>query len=105
MSSAPQLKPKSRRRILQRWGVRLILLGLLISCSTLLYLNQVGLPDFAKSMLQQELAANGLNLEFDRLRWGWQQGLVADQIQLEVTRTNTSATSSPSAPPAGSQST
>lgn len=92
MSSAPQPKTKSRRRMLQRWGIRLVLLGLCLACSTLLYLNQVGLPDFAKSMLQQELAANGLNLEFDRLRWGWQQGLVAEQIQLEVTRTNTQPT-------------
>ncbi len=71
-----------------RWGIRLTLVLALGFLGLLIYLNQVGLPDFAKSLLQNELRANGLNLEFERLRWRLERGLVAEGIQLEMTSTN-----------------
>ena len=81
----PQL-PRRRRWLI--WGVRLLLAGCVGLTGLLLYLNQIGLPDFAKSLLQTELRANGLNLEFERLRWRLERGLVAEGIELEVTSTN-----------------
>lgn len=66
----------------------LVVALLLLMGVPFLYLNQIGLPDFAKSLLQAELQANGLNLEFDRLRWRTQRGLVAEGIQLQTTATN-----------------
>ena len=86
MSNAPKKSPARRRRSL-RWLVRLMTAVLLLSLGALVYLNQVGLPDFAKSLLQDELAANGLNLEFDRLRWRLERGLVAEGVRLEGTTT------------------
>ncbi|MBT5705275.1 MAG: hypothetical protein HOI66_03065, partial [Verrucomicrobia bacterium] len=81
-------KPQPRRRRWLKWTMRLALVGCLAVVGLLLYLNQIGLPEFAKSLLQQELRANGLNLEFERLRWRLERGLVAEGIQLEVTSTN-----------------
>ena len=86
MSSPRKSRPRRRRWL--KWGIRLVIIGCVTVASLLLYLNQIGLPEFAKSLLQQELRANGLNLEFDRLRWRLERGLVAEGIQLEVTRTN-----------------
>jgi hypothetical protein len=86
MSSSTKRQPRQRRWL--KWATRLVLVGCVAVASLLLYLNQIGLPEFAKSLLQQELAANGLNLEFERLRWRMERGLVAEGVQLEVSRTN-----------------
>ncbi|MEY4386245.1 MAG: hypothetical protein RLY20_1528 [Verrucomicrobiota bacterium] len=46
------------------------------------YLNQVGLPDFIKRPLLQNLHARGIDLEFSRLRLRWYRGVVADNVRL-----------------------
>jgi len=51
----------------------------------LVYLNQVGLPDFLKTQLQKELQARGLDLQFERLRLRWYRGVVADAVTLGTT--------------------
>ncbi len=45
--------------------------------------NQVGVPDFVKRPVLAELKARGFNLEFQRLRWQWFRGLVAEGISVE----------------------
>src|ERR1041384_8324783 len=60
--------------------VWLLVLALL---SALLYVNQVGLPEFVKKPLLQKLRARGINLQFARLRWRWHQGIVAEKVLFE----------------------
>lgn len=64
-----------RRFRISIWIVILILLG------SLLYLNQVGLPDFVKRPLVKKLRAHGVALEFARLRLHWTEGFVADNVR------------------------
>jgi hypothetical protein len=64
-----------RRFRLTVWCVTLAVLGALI------YLNQIGLPDFLKRPLQKRLQENGVALEFSELRLHWSRGFVAEQVR------------------------
>jgi len=64
-----------RRFRITVWVLVLILLGGLV------YLNQIGLPDFAKKPLLEKLRARGLELQFSRLRLSWYHGVVADNVR------------------------
>jgi hypothetical protein len=61
-----------------RIAVWLLILALL---GALLYLTQIGLPDFAKRPLLDNLRARGLDLQFSRLRLSWQHGIVAEKVR------------------------
>lgn len=58
--------------------VWLLVLAALIA---LYYLNQVGLPDFVKRPLLEELRARGVDLQFSRLRLRWYEGIVAENVR------------------------
>ena len=47
-----------------------------------LYLNQAGLPDFAKRHLQSRLTQRGVQLDFDWLRMDWDGAWRAGQLRL-----------------------
>jgi hypothetical protein len=91
-NSEPQAtgrKPKAgRKRVFwrlcriyfRRFRITVWLL-LLLSLGGLIYLDQVGLPEFVKKPLLVELRARGLDLRFTRLRLSWTEGLVADQVR------------------------
>ena len=70
---------------LRRWFRRcrvlawLALLGLVL---TFLYVNRVGLPSVVKNRLVAALRARGVDVEFNRLRWRWYQGIVAEGVWL-----------------------
>ncbi len=64
-----------RRFRITVWLLILALLG------GLLYLNQIGLPDFAKQPLLESLRARGLDLQFSRLRLRWHYGIVAENVR------------------------
>ena len=64
-----------RRVRISVWLLILALLG------ALLYLNQIGLPDFAKKPLLENLRARGLDLQFSRLRLSWYHGIVAENVR------------------------
>jgi hypothetical protein len=64
-----------RRARIAVWLVTLFILGLLI------YLNQVGLPDFVKRPLLAKLQERGVALEFTELRMHWVRGFVAEQVR------------------------
>jgi hypothetical protein len=55
-------------------------MSLFVLLAALVYLNQVGLPDFIKRPLLDKLHARGLDLQFTRLRWHWDRGLVAENV-------------------------
>ena len=75
-------EPGLTRRRLLRWASRLAVAFPLALALILLYLNQVGLPDFAKIRLQSELQARGWNVEVDRLRWQpLKRQLLAEVVQ------------------------
>lgn len=78
-TTEPILPP--RRRLL-RWAACLAAAFLLVLALILLYLNQVGLPDFATIRLQTELQARGWNVEVDRIRWQpLKRQLLAERVQ------------------------
>lgn len=78
-------KPQLPRRRLLRWTVRLTVAFLLVIALIVLCLNQVGLPDFAKTRMQSELQARGWNVEVDRLRWQPQKRqLLAEGVQWQA---------------------
>jgi len=60
-----------------RIGMWLVLLALL---GSLLYVDQIGLPDFVKKPLLEKLHARGIDLQFSRLRLRFPHGLVADNV-------------------------
>jgi len=64
-----------------RWVRITVWLVILVLLSGLVYLNRVGLLDFAKKPLLEKLRARGLDLEFSRLRLSWHRGLVAENVR------------------------
>src|SRR5512141_2691555 len=64
-----------RRLRITLWCVILVLLG------SLLYVNRIGLPGFIKRPFQEKLRAHGLDVQFTRLRWRWDHGIVAENLQ------------------------
>lgn len=46
-----------------------------------LYVNQIGLPEFIKRPLLEQLRQRGVQIEFTRLRLLWYRGIVAEQVR------------------------
>lgn len=72
--------PRCRRVI--RWcRITLLALVLVLLC-VVIYLNRVGLPDFIKEPVLAQMRERGFELEFERLRLRWYQGIVAEGVNL-----------------------
>ncbi len=64
--------------------VRIVVwLAILTVLVAFLWFNQRGVPDFIKRPVLVGLKARGLDVEFQRLRWQWFRGLVAEGIAVE----------------------
>ncbi|MST94965.1 MAG: hypothetical protein EXS33_06810 [Pedosphaera sp.] len=63
-----------------RWFRITVLLLVLAAVIAVIWLNQVGLPDFLKQHLRAELRAQGMEVEFNRLRYRWYRGIVAEHV-------------------------
>src|ERR1700685_3494037 len=61
--------------------IALLLLILALVCAVL-WLNQIGLPDFLKQPLIDSLRKQGVVLQFVRLRWNPIHGLMADNVRI-----------------------
>lgn len=76
-------RPKSfwrtSRRIF-RWTRITVWLMVLALLGALVYLNRVGLPDFLKRRLLDELRTRGVELHFSRMRLAWYRGVVAENV-------------------------
>ncbi len=66
----------------RRWLLRMFVMLMLVLAGTALYLNQAGLPDFAKRHLQSRLAQRGVQLDFDWLRMDWDGAWRASRLRL-----------------------
>ena len=64
-----------------------ILLVVLVVVAAGAYLNEVGLPDFIKRPLLEKLRAQGVDLQFSRLRLRWYRGVVAEHVFFGRART------------------
>lgn len=69
-------------RRLFRWFRICCLLVVLAAVVLVIYLNQVGLPDFIKNPLLAEIRDRGIELQFDRMRLHWYRGIVAEKVNL-----------------------
>src|SRR3954447_13861716 len=72
------------RRIF-RWFRIFVLAIILLGAVAFLYLNRVGLPKFVKNRIVAALEAEGLDLEFRRLRLSGYRHIVIDDMALVVT--------------------
>lgn len=59
----------------------LILVLILIVLGAIVYLNQVGLPEFVKKPLLDRLREQGVELQFTRIRLRWDRGIVAENVE------------------------
>ena len=86
MTSDLQRKPKRsvwrRLRIYFRRFRITVLLTLFVLVCLGAYLNQVGLPDFIKRPLLENLHRRGVDLEFSRLRLRGYRGIVAENVRV-----------------------
>ncbi|MEW6303199.1 MAG: AsmA-like C-terminal region-containing protein [Verrucomicrobiota bacterium] len=69
-----------------RWCRILFLLLVLALVCLVIYVTKVGLPDFVKSRVQTELRAQGVELEFARMRLHWYRGIVAEKVTIGSSR-------------------
>ncbi|HUA66997.1 MAG TPA: AsmA-like C-terminal region-containing protein [Candidatus Saccharimonadales bacterium] len=61
---------------------RVIIFAALVLICAIVWLNQIGLPDFLKRPLVETLRERGIELEFARLRLSLHHGLVAENVRI-----------------------
>jgi len=76
--------PGRVRRVVRRL-LRIAMAALLLAVGLLVYLHQVGLPEFFRERLTRELAAHGIQLHYERIGLRWYRGIVAEQVRLGST--------------------
>lgn len=64
----------------RRFRIAVWLVILFLICS-IIYINQIGLPGFIKNPLLSKLRAQGVDLQFSRLRLRWYRGIVAENVR------------------------
>lgn len=82
MSSRATRKIWRRLRLGFRYFRVSVWLIVLVVVASLIYLNQIGLPDFIKNPILAQMRARGLELDFSRLRLEWYRGIVAENINM-----------------------
>ncbi len=76
-----QRRPWRVFRRVFRWCRIALWLLLLALLSSVLYLNRLGLPEFLKQRLVEELHSRGLDLKFERMRLDTYGGIVVENVQ------------------------
>ncbi|HEY1174140.1 MAG TPA: hypothetical protein VGH19_22435 [Verrucomicrobiae bacterium] len=72
-------------RVCFRWcRVALLLLVLFVVC-LLIYVTRIGVPESVKRPLLSELRQRGIDLQFQRMRWTWFRGIVAEGVTIGET--------------------
>ena len=65
-----------------RWCRISVWLVVLAVLCAVVWLNQIGLPDFLKTRLVATLHERGIDLEFSRMRLRFERGIVAENVRL-----------------------
>lgn len=79
----PPRKPRTFRQKFARafrWCRICVWLVVLVVLCALIYLDRVGLPEFAKRRVVAELREHGLELQFQTLRLRWFRGIVGQNV-------------------------
>lgn len=63
-----------------RWCRIALLCLVLLAVCLLIYVTQVGLPEVVKKPVLAELKQRGIDLQFQRMRWTWFRGIVAEGV-------------------------
>lgn len=72
-------------RVCFRWcRIAFLLLVLFVVC-LLIYVTQSGIPESVKRPLLSELRGRGIDLQFQRMRWTWFRGIVAEGVTIGET--------------------
>jgi hypothetical protein len=85
MPPAPKSKTFRICRVCFRWCRIAVWLLILAVVLAVIYIHHFGLPADLKERLQRSAAAQGINLDFAKLRWRWYQGCVAEGFILART--------------------
>ncbi|MBI3879712.1 MAG: hypothetical protein HY301_06570, partial [Verrucomicrobia bacterium] len=83
MTSFFQRKPWRVCRVCFRWVRIFSLLAVLTVVAAFIYLNQHGLPEWAKRRLLAELRARGLVFQYEKIRLDFYGGIVAEKVAFE----------------------
>ncbi|HTI68679.1 MAG TPA: AsmA-like C-terminal region-containing protein [Candidatus Limnocylindria bacterium] len=70
------------RKFVFRWCGRCALVGVVAVAGLGVYLNQVGVPFFAKDWLRDTFRSHGISLAFERVRVRLGRGIVAEKVEL-----------------------
>lgn len=83
MKPKPSGRPWLRRcRVAFRWCRIAVWLVLLALICAVLYVTEVGIPEFAKERIKSGLRAQGVDLDFERARFRWLQGIQVDLLTI-----------------------
>ena len=80
MGERPRKSFWFRLRQVVRWCRITFLLILLALVAAAIYLNTAGLPGFLRTRLLEALRQRGVDLNCQRLYWGWYRGVVAEGV-------------------------
>ena len=81
-TTPPTRKRRSAPRRVFRWCGRGTLLGVGLLLYAFLHVNQIGLPDFMKRPLLEQLREHGAELDFSRMRVRLGRGIVVEHVNL-----------------------
>src|SRR5438876_268610 len=87
---APPAKRSRARRIFRAIRITILALVLLV-VGAAIYLNEIGLPGFLKRPLLARLREHGIELQFTRLRFHWNRGVVAENVRFGTTGVQSNA--------------
>lgn len=68
-----------------RWFRIALLTVILLAICLLIYVTRIGLPEVMKRPLLAELHNRGIDLQFERMRWTWFRGIVAEGVTIGET--------------------
>ena len=77
MAKSNQRRPSRLRRAF-RWCRLCVLTLILVTVIAGIYVTTIGLPGFVKDPLLAKLRAEGVQLDFEQIRWLWYRGIVAE---------------------------
>ena len=65
-----------------KWGLVLVALVATLTVGLLWFLENRGLPEFAKTRILENLRSKGLELDFSSMRWTPKEGILVEQVTL-----------------------